>query len=261
MRSLLPYNSGLRLQPSPLLSTFMHRAWSRHQMGKFKLALDDATAGLKQVGSMMQWTSQLQGSIQYFKREKVRLLFIRSQCLKRLGDFEAALTDLRNCLEIIVVCGRWDDTSSHLSWMMVPLVAARFTSVAKKEVVAFIQILLALQNVKDGAPRPHYNEEERASLVEELGLSRLMVGNNTIVLPKIVNNDDIGDWDKWAHAERGVFVVTVADQVRVLVSDGDGHFESITDETYFVVDAEFTHTVISCFTKIAEKLELRVHQM
>jgi hypothetical protein len=57
--------------------------------------------GLKQVGSMMQRTSQFQGPIQYFKREKVRLLFIRSQCLKRLGDFEAALTDLRNCLEIM----------------------------------------------------------------------------------------------------------------------------------------------------------------
>jgi hypothetical protein len=36
-----------------LLSTFMHSAWSRHQMGKVKLGLDDATAGLKQVGSMM----------------------------------------------------------------------------------------------------------------------------------------------------------------------------------------------------------------
>jgi hypothetical protein len=115
---------------------------------------------------------------------------------------------------------------------MVPLVAARFASIAKKEVVAFIQILLALQKVKDGAPRPPYNEEERASLEEELGPSRLMAGNDTIVLPKIVNNDDIGDWDKWAYVEHGVFVVTVADQVRVLVSDGNGggrQFENITD--------------------------------
>jgi hypothetical protein len=213
---------------------------------------------------MMQGTSQFQGPIQYFKREKVRLFFIRSQCLKRLGDFEAALTDLRNCLEIIKSFDdRWGDTISHLSWTMVPLVAARFASIAKKEVVAFIQILLALK-VKDGAPRPHYNEEERASLEEELGPSRLMAGNDTIVLPKIVNNDDIGDWDKWAYAEHGVFVVTVADQVRVLVSDGNGggrQFESITDETHFVVDAEFAHTVISCFTKVSKNLKFRVHQM
>jgi hypothetical protein len=97
---------------------------------------------------MMQRTSQFQGPIQYFKREKVRLLFIHSQCLKRLGDFEAALTDLRNWLEIMksfTVAGA--TTSSHLSWMMVPLVAARFASIAKKEVVAFIQIRLALQKV------------------------------------------------------------------------------------------------------------------
>lgn len=211
---------------------------------------------------MMQRTSQFQGPTQYFKREKVRLLFIRSQCLKRLGDFEAALTDLRNCLEIIKSFDdRWGDTISHLSWTMVPLVAARFASIAKKEVVAFIQILLALK-VKDGAPRPHYNEEERASLEEELGPSRLMAGNDTIVLPKIVNNDDIRDWDKWAYAEHGGFVVTVADQVRVLVSDGNGgQFENITDETHFVVDAEFAHTVISCFTKVSKNLKFRVHQM
>ena len=173
-----------------LLSAFMHRAWSRHEMGKFKLALDDAVAGLEQVGSMMEWTSQLQGPIQYFKREKVRLLFIRSQCLKRLGDFEAALTDLRDCLEIIKSFdGRWDDTSSHLSCKMVPLVADHFAPISEKQVVAFMQIVMALQKVKDGAPRPHYSEEQRASLEEELGLSRLTFDRNTIALPKIVNND------------------------------------------------------------------------
>lgn len=74
----------------------MYRALSRHELGKFELALDDTEAGLEQIGSMMEWTSQLQGPIQYFQHEKVRLLYTRSQCLKRLEDFEASLTDLRD---------------------------------------------------------------------------------------------------------------------------------------------------------------------
>ena len=50
-------------------------------------------------------------------------------------------------------------------------------------------------------------------------------------------------------------MATVAGQVRVLVSDGNGgHFESITDDTYFVVDTEYAHTLVSGFEKLAEKL-------
>lgn len=238
-----------------LIHTFMIRSSTRHQLGK--LSMEDATAGLVQIESMMKWTSQLKGPVCYFMEEKVSMLFMRSQCLKRLEDFSGALSDLRGCSAIIQsFVDQWDDGSIHLKSNVVAVVHSFLSQKISLNLVnTSIQIVLALQKVKDGAARPHYSDEERAALEEELGLSRSSFDENTFVLPKIVNNENIGDEDTWAYAKFEVFAISSrSGERRVLVPDGKGgHFESITDEIHFVVSPEKAQEIIAMYKREVQK--------
>lgn len=206
----------------------------------------------------MKWTSNLTGPIRYFLREQAELLYQRSECRKRVQDFDGALADLRTCLAIIksFYGGSWKENSSHLSSALVPIVTN--SSEALSDIATCIQIVLALQKVSSGASRPHYSKEETAAIEEELGISSV-----SILLVKIVNNHNIGARDRWAYEEFGVFQITTPlGENRVLVSDGQGgHFESLTDEKYYVVSPENADEVLSKVKEMCEARGVQFKQM
>lgn len=245
-----------------LITAFMHRSWCRLETNKFKEAIDDATDGLSHVKSMQDWIRNLDGPIHYFVREEVRLLFIRSQCLKRLGDFDAALVDLRTCRAIISSMGDfWTDHHAHLNSVMFPLESDPSETISLEVVTTRLQIILALQKVRDEAPRPHYSVDERVSLETEFGLSSFD-DERTLYGPRIINNENMGALDEWAFEQYGVFVVTIANESRVLCSDGDGgHFESITNEPYYLLSPELAQKTASLMAEFGRTMGYNVREM
>lgn len=219
-----------------LVIAFLHRCRSRLQTEKYKLADEDATVGLSYIKTMQVWTKALRHPPYYFVREEVKFLHMRSQSRKFMEDFGGAVSDLRVCHEIIKSMGQlYDEESAHLTSLF--LIEG---CVSSERINVSLQIVMALQKVRDYVPRPHYIcVDERISLEKELGLtSASSVPDNAVLLrQKVLSNANIGGVDKWAYENYGVVVVEMGGENRVVVSTGDDEhfFESITDESYMIV--------------------------
>lgn len=219
-------------------------------MPEIERGIEDATKALNYVQLLNQWTGSLGPSETtpqrlYIKKYEGLLLMHRGVLKKLKRDFVGAVEDLRPCMSIF---RRFSFASIEKAQM--------FTRLGSDETclgnaLFHCQMAMTLQRVAPSGElytpletppeQPLFGDAEQQELPSELGLDRQTMSADML----IVNNEGMGDADRWAFDHYGVFGTCVQnpttshEELRMIVPDTrGGYFEAFSDQTVDVMTAE-----------------------
>jgi hypothetical protein len=125
-----------------------------------------ATESLHYFRSIQEWAKDIP-NVCIYKHQVALLFYIRGHTLRRF-DLDKSYKDLKASIAVIrsVARGVWEGPKETHH----PAEMDGFQTVSLEQARKRLQMVMAMQKVRDKAPRPHYNEEEREEIARDLGL-------------------------------------------------------------------------------------------